>query len=76
MLEHRHGRTHRHVILSYLDKFAVYPSHQGDGTVDILWVALHNESFGCGLAHALKPNEGRKMGFRGGRRPRVAIQDE
>src|SRR6202034_3960417 len=23
--------------ISYLDKFAVLPSHQGDGTVDFLW---------------------------------------
>ncbi|KAG8945286.1 Amino-acid acetyltransferase, mitochondrial [Tulasnella sp. 424] len=49
--------------LSYLDKFAVHPSHQGDGTVDFLWVALHDESFGCGLAHALNPNQGGKLGL-------------
>ncbi|KAG8920866.1 Amino-acid acetyltransferase, mitochondrial [Tulasnella sp. 417] len=53
--------------LSYLDKFAVHPSHQGDGTVDFLWVALHDESFGCGLAHALNPNQGGKMGLGTGR---------
>ncbi|KAJ7630783.1 hypothetical protein FB45DRAFT_916547 [Roridomyces roridus] len=34
--------------ISYLDKFAVLPSHQGDGTVDFLWVALHDESYGKG----------------------------
>ncbi|KAG9028995.1 Amino-acid acetyltransferase, mitochondrial [Tulasnella sp. UAMH 9824] len=53
--------------LSYLDKFAVHPSHQGDGTVDFLWVALHDESFGCGLTHALNPNQGGKMGLGTGR---------
>ncbi|KAG8887751.1 Amino-acid acetyltransferase, mitochondrial [Tulasnella sp. 332] len=53
--------------LSYLDKFAVHPSHQGDGTVDFLWVALHDESFGLGLDHALNPNEGGKMGVGIGR---------
>ncbi|KAG8893712.1 Amino-acid acetyltransferase, mitochondrial [Tulasnella sp. 403] len=53
--------------LSYLDKFAVHPDHQGDGTVDFLWVALHDESFGLGLAHALNPNEGGKMGVGTGR---------
>ncbi|KAG8989371.1 Amino-acid acetyltransferase, mitochondrial [Tulasnella sp. JGI-2019a] len=53
--------------LSYLDKFAVHPSHQGDGTVDFLWVALHDESFGLGLEHALNPNEGGKMGVGIGR---------
>ncbi|KAG9016265.1 Amino-acid acetyltransferase, mitochondrial [Tulasnella sp. 427] len=57
------GRT----SLSYLDKFAVHPSHQGDGTVDFLWVALHDESFGCGLAHALNPNQGGKLGLGRGR---------
>lgn len=57
----------RRQSLSYLDKFAVHPSHQGDGTVDFLWVALHDESFGCGLAHALNPNQGGKMGLGTGR---------
>ncbi|KAG8955498.1 Amino-acid acetyltransferase, mitochondrial [Tulasnella sp. 419] len=48
--------------LCYLDKFAVHPDHQGDGTVDFLWVALHDESYGLGLTHALNPNEGGHMG--------------
>lgn len=48
--------------ISYLDKFAVLPSHQGDGTVDFLWVALHDESYGLGLASALNPNVGGRQG--------------
>jgi amino-acid N-acetyltransferase len=44
---------------SYLDKFAVLPSHQGDGTVDFLWVALHDESYGLGLPFAANPNGGK-----------------
>jgi amino-acid N-acetyltransferase len=47
----------------YLDKFAVLPSHQGDGTVDFLWVALHDESYGLGLTSALNPNIGGKQGY-------------
>ena len=46
--------------LSYLDKFAVLPSHQGDGTVDFLWVALHDESYGLGLPFSVNPNGGRE----------------
>lgn len=53
--------------LTYLDKFAVLPSHQGDGTVDFLWVALHDESYGLGLASALNPNVGGKQGHGTGR---------
>jgi amino-acid N-acetyltransferase len=45
--------------LTYLDKFAVLPSHQGDGTVDFLWVALHDESYGLGLPYSANPNGGR-----------------
>ena len=45
--------------ISYLDKFAVLPSHQGDGTVDFLWVALHDESYGLGLPFATNPNGGK-----------------
>jgi amino-acid N-acetyltransferase len=45
--------------ISYLDKFAVLPSHQGDGTVDFLWVALHDESYGLGLPFAANPNGGK-----------------
>lgn len=46
--------------LSYLDKFAVLPSHQGDGTVDFLWVALHDESYGLGHPHSINPNGGKQ----------------
>ncbi|KAF7320121.1 N-acetyltransferase domain-containing protein [Mycena kentingensis (nom. inval.)] len=45
--------------ISYLDKFAVLPSHQGDGTVDFLWVALHDESYGLGHPFAANPNGGK-----------------
>jgi amino-acid N-acetyltransferase len=45
--------------ISYLDKFAVLPSHQGDGTVDFLWVALHDESYGLGHPFSVNPNGGR-----------------
>lgn len=46
--------------ITYLDKFAVLPSHQGDGTVDFLWVALHDESFGLGLPFSANPNGGKE----------------
>jgi len=45
--------------ITYLDKFAVLPSHQGDGTVDFLWVALHDESYGVGLPFSANPNGGK-----------------
>lgn len=45
--------------ITYLDKFAVLPSHQGDGTVDFLWVALHDESYGLGLSYSANPNGGK-----------------
>ncbi|KAF8807736.1 mitochondrial amino-acid acetyltransferase [Phlegmacium glaucopus] len=45
--------------ISYLDKFAILPSHQGDGTVDFLWVALHDESYGLGLPFSANPNGGK-----------------
>jgi amino-acid N-acetyltransferase len=45
--------------IAYLDKFAVLPSHQGDGTVDFLWVALHDESYGLGLSFSANPNGGK-----------------
>lgn len=44
--------------LIYLDKFAVLPELQGDGTVDFLWGALRDESFGLGLLDALNNNGG------------------
>ncbi|KAF5384977.1 hypothetical protein D9615_001390 [Tricholomella constricta] len=47
------------IPISYLDKFAVLPSHQGDGTVDFLWVALHDESYGLGLPFSANPNGGK-----------------
>ncbi|KAF8642005.1 hypothetical protein AX16_009727 [Volvariella volvacea WC 439] len=50
---------HSNTPISYLDKFAVLPSHQGDGTVDFLWVALHDESYGLGHPFAANPNGGR-----------------
>jgi amino-acid N-acetyltransferase len=49
----------------YLDKFAILPSLQGDGTVDFLWGALRDETFGLGLLDALNNNgglEGRGQG--------------
>lgn len=46
--------------IAYLDKFAVLPSHQGDGTVDFLWVALHDESYGLGLSFSVNPNGGKE----------------
>ena len=49
--------------IAYLDKFAVLPSHQGDGTGDFLWVALHDESYGLGSAFALNFNEGSMQGL-------------
>lgn len=52
------------VPISYLDKFAVLPSLQGDGTVDFLWTALRDETFGLGLLDALNPNGGKEgIGF-------------
>lgn len=45
--------------ITYLDKFAVLPSHQGNGTVDFLWVALHDESYGLGLSFSANPNGGK-----------------
>jgi amino-acid N-acetyltransferase len=53
--------------IAYLDKFSVLPEHQGDGTVDFLWVALHDESYGLGLASALNPNVGGRQGHGTGR---------
>ncbi|THH13361.1 hypothetical protein EW146_g6840 [Bondarzewia mesenterica] len=46
--------------ITYLDKFAVLPSHQGDGTVDFLWVALHDETYGLGLPNSVNPNGGKE----------------
>lgn len=48
-----------HGPITYLDKFAVLPSHQGDGTVDFLWVALHDESYGLGHPFSANPNGGK-----------------
>lgn len=56
-----------HGAISYLDKFAVLPAHQGDGTVDFLFVALHDESFGLGSDGAANPNEGGRQGEGEGR---------
>lgn len=50
--------------ITYLDKFAVLPSLQGDGTVDFMWTALRDETFGLGLLDALNPNGGKEgIGF-------------
>jgi amino-acid N-acetyltransferase len=49
--------------MAYLDKFAVLPSHQGDGTVDFLWVALHDESYGLGTPFARNFIEGSMQGL-------------
>ncbi|PIL31550.1 hypothetical protein GSI_06252 [Ganoderma sinense ZZ0214-1] len=46
--------------LTYLDKFAVRPEHQGNGTVDFLWVALHDETYGLGLPFSANPNGGKE----------------
>lgn len=46
--------------ITYLDKFAVLPRNQGDGTVDFLWVALHDESYGLGLPFSANPNGGKE----------------
>ena len=57
------GRTPEHPEgICYLDKFAVLPSHQGDGTVDFLWVALRDETYGLGLLDAANPSEGSLSG--------------
>jgi amino-acid N-acetyltransferase len=61
------GRDDAHVPLCYLDKFAVLPSHQGDGTVDFLWVALRDETFGLGLKDAANANVGSLSGAGAGR---------
>ena len=49
-----------HLPVTYLDKFAVLPSHQGDGTVDFLWVALHDETYGLGHPFSVNPNGGKE----------------
>ncbi|KIM30989.1 hypothetical protein M408DRAFT_273824 [Serendipita vermifera MAFF 305830] len=49
--------------MAYLDKFAVLPSHQGDGTVDFLWVTLHDESYGLGTPFARNFIEGSMQGL-------------
>lgn len=46
--------------ITYLDKFVVLPSHQGDGTVDFLWVALHDETYGLGHPFSANPNGGKE----------------
>ena len=58
--EHAPGETGDAASIAYLDKFAVLPSHQGAGTVDFLWVALHDESYGLGLSYSANPNGGKE----------------
>ncbi|ORY29014.1 mitochondrial putative amino-acid acetyltransferase [Naematelia encephala] len=53
--------------ICYLDKFAVLPSNQGDGTVDFLWVALRDETYGLGLLDASNPSIGSLSGQGRGR---------
>lgn len=53
--------------ICYLDKFAVLPENQGDGTVDFLWVALRDETYGLGLMDAANPSEGSLSGIGRGR---------
>lgn len=48
--------------ICYLDKFAVLPENQGDGTVDFLWVALRDETYGLGLLDAMNPSIGSLRG--------------
>lgn len=52
-----------HLPICYLDKFAVDPSHQGDGTVDFLWVSLRDETYGLGTPDASNPSEGSLRGI-------------
>ena len=59
VVTHEGGDGSDSAPITYLDKFAVLPSHQGDGTVDFLWVALHDESFGLGLPFSANPNGGK-----------------
>lgn len=54
------GSSRAYAPITYLDKFAVLPKHQGDGTVDFLWVALHDESYGLGLPFSANPNGGKE----------------
>jgi amino-acid N-acetyltransferase len=64
----KEGRTASHRDgICYLDKFAVLPSNQGDGTVDFLWVALRDETYGLGLLDAANPSEGSLSGVGRGR---------
>ena len=58
--EYAAGEVDDAASVAYLDKFAVLPSHQGDGTVDFLWVALHDESYGLGLSFSANPNGGKE----------------
>lgn len=55
--------TMPHLPICYLDKFAVDPSHQGDGTVDFLWVSLRDETYGLGTPDASNPSEGSLRGI-------------
>lgn len=62
-----HDHSSASSSICYLDKFAVLPSHQGDGTVDFLWVALRDETFGLGLLDAANANQGSLSGVGSGR---------
>lgn len=56
-----------HMPICYLDKFAVHPRHQGDGTVDFLWVSLRDETYGLGLPDSSNPSIGSLRGIGKGR---------
>jgi amino-acid N-acetyltransferase len=45
----------------------VLPQAQGDGTVDFLWVALRDETYGLGLQDAANSNQGSLGGVGQGR---------
>jgi amino-acid N-acetyltransferase len=62
-IEGRDAPTSTHLPICYLDKFAVDPSHQGDGTVDFLWVSLRDETYGLGTPDASNPSEGSLRGI-------------
>ncbi|WWC86125.1 amino-acid acetyltransferase, mitochondrial [Kwoniella dendrophila CBS 6074] len=56
------GKQEKREAICYLDKFAVDPKHQGDGTVDFLWVGLRDETYGLGLLDSKNPSIGSLSG--------------
>ncbi|KAG1825772.1 uncharacterized protein BJ212DRAFT_1475153 [Suillus subaureus] len=54
-------RLEKTLDLSWLQEImSALPFHQGDGTVDFLWVALHDESYGLGHPFSINPNGGKE----------------